>query len=133
MQKSALIFFLLLFSFFLLVQPSVAQAEPSTKSKSPTVSASVAKNRKSAYVTFSNLTSVKTVRYMFTYDSKGGPQGASGTIRLKSRTKTLSRRLLFGTCSKNVCTYHKNVTNIKLSVDFTLKSGGVVSFEKKLK
>ncbi|MBI4029543.1 MAG: hypothetical protein HY376_04230 [Candidatus Blackburnbacteria bacterium] len=133
MQKAVLIFLSFVLAFFLLARPSIAQAKPAAKSKSPTVSASVAKNRKSASATFSNLTNVKTVRYMLTYNSKSGPQGASGTIKVKPGTRSLSRSLLFGTCSKNVCTYHKNVTGVKLSVDFTLKSGGVVSFEKKLK
>ncbi len=132
-MKLLLVFLSFIVCFLLLSQTASAQTKSSTRGKSPTVSASITKNRKSASVKFTNLTNTKSIRYTLTYDSKGGPQGASGTIKVKSGTKSLSRSLLFGTCSKNVCTYHKNVTGVRLNVDFTLKSGGVVSFEKKLK
>lgn len=131
MQKVLLAFLAFTFSSLLLAQPALAQ-KSSAGSKSPAVQASIARNRKSVLVSFSNLTNTKTIRYTLTYNSNGGPQGASGTIKAKKKTRSLSRRLLFGTCSKNVCTYHKNVSNVKLNADFTLNSGGILSFEKNL-
>jgi len=116
----------------LLLVASPSLAAP-LKSKSPSVSASVAKNRRSMSASFLNIKNVKKISYQLTYDSNKGPQGAGGTINVPKNKNSLSRTLLFGTCSKNVCTYHKNLKNIKLSADFTLKSGGVISYEKKLK
>lgn len=130
MQKfSALLIFL---SACFLLTASAAKAA-AVKSKSPNIAGSVAKNRLSVSTTFSNLTNVRSVKYSLTYDSNKGLQGAGGTIKVAAKDKTLSRKLLLGTCSKNVCTYHRNVKNLKLSVDFTLKSGGVISYEKILK
>lgn len=129
MQKvTALALFFMLGLFFVAPFPAGA----ATKTKSTTASVSVNRNRLSARATFSNLTNVKSITYVLTYDSNKGPQGARGTIKVTS-SKNLSRTLLFGTCSHNVCTYHKNVKNIKLSVDFALKSGGIISYEKSLK
>ena len=116
----------------MLLVVSPAFAAP-TKSKSPSVTASVAKNRLSMTASFLNVKNVKTISYQLTYDSNKGPQGARGTIKVPKNTNSLSRRLLFGTCSKNVCTYHRNLKNIALSVDFTLNSGGILSYEKKLR
>ena len=31
--------------------------------------------------------------------------------------------LLFGTCSKNVCTYHRGIKNSRLEVSYTTQSG----------
>ncbi len=103
------------------------------KTKSPTTSGTLAKNKLSVTANFSNLTNVKTVKYRLVYDASNGKQGASGTIKVASKNKNLSRKLLLGTCSKNVCTYHKSVKNIKLSVDYTLKSGGIISYTKTIK
>lgn len=129
MQKIAV--FVLSLSTCLLLGTSQVSAAPTIKS--PSVSASVLKSRKSLSTTFLNLSNTKTITYNLTYDSLKGKQGARGTIKVKPNTKTLSRSILFGTCSKKVCTYHKNIKNIKLSVDFTLKNGGIVSYEKSLK
>lgn len=108
---------------------STIQAKHLSK-KNPTVSASIAKNKRSVYASFSNLGNVKTISYQLTYDSNKGPQGAGGSI--KSTGRTVSRTITLGTCSRKVCTYHTNIKNAKLSVDFVLKSGGVVSYEKTL-
>lgn len=101
-------------------------------SRTPAVAATLAKNRLSVNASFLNLRNVAQVKYQLTYDSNKGPQGAGGTIRVGRRNKSLWRRLLLGTCSGRVCTYHSGVRNIKLSVDFTLRSGGIISYEKKL-
>ena len=120
--------------FVILALPSASYAattKTASKAKSPSLSASVAKNKRSMAVTFSNLTNVKTIKYQLTYNSNKGAQGAGGSIKVAKNTKTLSRTLLFGTCSHGVCSYHSNLKNIVLSVDFVLTTGGVVSYEKK--
>ncbi|MBI2267918.1 MAG: hypothetical protein HYU80_00515 [Candidatus Blackburnbacteria bacterium] len=96
----------------------------------PKVSAYKTRNKRSVVVNFTSIQNLKSISYELTYDSNKGPQGAGGTINLPKRKRRLSRSLLLGTCSHKVCTYHKDVKNIKLSVDFVLKSGGVVSYEK---
>lgn len=114
-----------------LSSPAEAKHKAGHGSKSPTFSAVRAKNKLSVTASFGNLLNVKSIAYQLTYDSAKGPQGAGGTIKV-GKSKALSRKLLFGTCSGRVCTYHNSVKNAVLSVDFNLKSGGVVSYEKKL-
>ena len=127
-----LFLFLAACTLSLLFFASSAEAKHNTKSsKNPAFSASLAKNKLSVSASFSNLTNVKTITYQLTYNSNKGQQGAAGTIKV-GKLKSTSRKLLLGTCSGRVCTYHRDVKNIKLSVDFNLKSGGVVSYEKKL-
>jgi hypothetical protein len=111
---------------------SVANAAAKAKSKSPSLSASMAKNKRNVNATFSNLTNVKSIKYQLTYSSNKGPQGAGGTIKVAKNSKSLSRSILLGTCSHKVCTYNTGIKNAKLSVDFVLNSGGVISYEKKL-
>lgn len=119
-------------TFTAFISPTQAASKKSKSTKSPTASASMARSKLSVTASFRNLTNVKSVAYKLTYDSNKGPQGTQGTIKVKPKTNSLSRKILFGTCSKNVCTYHRDIKNIKLSTDFTLKSGGVVSYEKNL-
>ena len=114
-------------SFIFTTSPALANHKK-VVAKNPTFSASMAKNKRSVTLYFNNLKDVKTITYQMTYDSNKGPQGVSGTI--KPKTRNISRRILMGTCSKNVCTYHKNVTNVHISGNYTLKSGGTIPFEK---
>ena len=127
-----LFLFLVVCTLSLLFFTSGAEAKHKASSgKGPGLSASLAKNKLSVSASFSNLTNVKTITYQLTYDSNKGQQGAAGTIKT-GKLKSTSRKLLLGTCSGRVCSYHRDVSNIRLSVDFNLKSGGVVSYEKKL-
>lgn len=125
---------ILILPLFFLTTVSVASAATKTvaKAKGPSLVASMAKNKRTVAVTFSNLTTVKSIKYKFTYNSNKGLQGASGTIKLAKNSKNLSRSLTLGTCSGRVCSYHTNIKNAKLSVDFILTSGGVISYDKKL-
>lgn len=140
MRKIAGLLVVLAFLFSFSTVVFVPQVEAKHKAshgaaskKSPALSATVAKNKRSIYAVFSNLSTVKSVTYTLTYDTADkGQQGASGTIKV-GKSASEARTLLFGTCSGKVCTYHKGVNNIKLSADFTLKTGGVVSYEKSFK
>lgn len=86
------------------------------------VSARLRGDRKALLVYFANLQNATNVSYTLIYKTAGREEGAGGSIRT-SEGNTASRELLFGTCSKNVCTYHSNVTNMKLEVTAQLKSG----------
>lgn len=73
-------------------------------------------------MSLSGLNNASSVSYSLSYNANGIPQGVMGTIKPKS-SKTETRELLFGTCSKNVCRYHTNISNAKLTITSKLKSG----------
>lgn len=79
-------------------------------------------DRKALLTYFSNLQNAKSVSYTLTYTTNGQAEGAGGSLTLDGGT-TATRELLFGTCSKNVCRYHTNISNMKLEVGYTSTSG----------
>lgn len=87
-----------------------------------TVSPRFRTDRRAVIVNFGNLQNVSNVSYTLTYTQNGQEEGAIGTLNLGS-SQTASQELLFGTCSKNVCRYHTNITNAKLEVLYTTKAG----------
>lgn len=117
----------LFYSFTLPVQAKkkivrgVASSRSVTSSK-PIIRPSIRADRKALSVNFSNLQTASSVSYELTYDSNGVTQGVIGTITPNGQIAA-TRELLFGTCSKNVCTYHANITGMKYVVTSTLTSG----------
>lgn len=79
-------------------------------------------DKKALLVSFSNLQNATAVSYILTYQTRGQQEGAGGSVR-PSEGNTATRELLFGTCSKNVCTYHPSIANMKFEVTTELKSG----------
>jgi hypothetical protein len=73
---------------------------------------------------FSNLNSTSSVSYSLTYSANGILQGVGSFLTLTG-TNADSRELLFGTCSGSVCVYHKNITDIKLTITSTPKTGTI--------
>lgn len=84
-------------------------------------SAKLRADRKAVILSFSGLTQVTSVTYMFTYDSNGKTEGSQGVIRDASAGS--SRELLFGTCSSGVCRYHSGIKNARIEVTAKLKNG----------
>ena len=80
----------------------------------------------SVVLTLTNLATVSRVDYVLHYTANGLSQGAIGSA-VSGGKSTDSRDLYFGTCSKGVCTPHANITNAKLTVTTTLKSGKIHS------
>ena len=80
----------------------------------------------SVVVTFLNLTNLRRISYSLSYTAAGIPQGVMGSIAPSGQT-TDSRDLYFGTCSRGVCTPHRNIQNARLTVTTSLKSGATVS------
>ena len=80
------------------------------------------RNRTGIVVTFRSLKNIQSISYMLSYETNGKPEGALGTLTV-GRQKTISRRLLFGTCSSGVCRYHPNVKNAILEVTSIFKNG----------
>lgn len=80
-------------------------------------------DRQALLIDFSNFDNLQSGSYQLVYEANGVQQGAGGSIILgDNSTKTL----LFGTCSGNVCNYHNNITNARLSITSVLKDSTTV-------
>jgi hypothetical protein len=79
-------------------------------------------DRKAVIINFSNMNVANSITYTLSYTANGIDQGAQGTITPQGESST-TREVLFGTCSKNVCTYHYNIVNAKLEIRSKLKNG----------
>ena len=133
MKKIAIIFsFFFLFSLF--PQASfAAKMLPQAKSvrKSTEIKKSAGsflatprlrRDRKALLVYFGNLQNTQSVSYMLIYKTNGQDEGAGGSVN-SAQGNSANRELLFGTCSKNVCRYNSNITEMKFEVTAKLKSG----------
>lgn len=128
MSKKFLFIFLL--SLFFLVLPVEAKLLPrfagstgiSGGSASFFVSPKLRGDRKALIVYFGNLSKVKSVSYTLMYQGSGSDQGAMGSLD-SSGGNSVNRELLFGTCSTSVCTYHENISGMKLEVTVEQLSG----------
>lgn len=101
---------------------SIIPVSAATKTLTPTATAVVSKNKRNITINFKNIKNLKTVSYELTYLGNGFDQGVFSTIK-NIKTNTLSRSIYFGTCSHNVCTAHKNVKNIQVSLIYKTKIG----------
>ena len=119
----AFILFLLAPRSFSEVGPAKPRVRPAGKAGAVAgfISPSLRRDRLALIVYFYNLTKYKSVSYMLTYNANGVPQGVQGSVPVKSYSA--SRTLLFGTCSKNVCTYHKNIKDMIFEATAVTKTG----------
>lgn len=101
-------------------------------SKGVTTSVKFRSDRRAIVATFSNLSVASNVTYSLSYDSKGMTQGAGGSLKGDAGDPT-TRELLFGTCSSGVCRYDSGITNAKLVITTTLKTGKKVVRTYRLK
>lgn len=92
-----------------------------TTSYGVTVFPKLRADRKAVIINFAKLQNATSVSYTLVYKTNGIEEGAGGTVT--AETSTATRELLFGTCSRNVCRYHTNITNARLEVQSKLKSG----------
>ncbi len=93
-----------------------------TVSSGLVVSPKLRRDRLALIITFSNLQKVNNVTYTLMYQTNGKDEGVSGTIDSSAGT-SVTRELLFGTCSAGVCRYHPNITNMKLEIISELSNG----------
>lgn len=117
---------------FIFTQSTEAKTLPQAKTASKTtvssntssigVSPKLRADRRALNVYFSNLQNATLVSYMLRYKTLGQEEGAMGGLNLTGKSND-SAELLFGTCSKNVCRYHTNITDAKLEVSYTNKLG----------
>lgn len=74
-------------------------------------------------------TGTESLEYELSYlTGEGLPKGALGKISLDGKLE-ISRDILLGTCSRNVCTYDKGVTSVKLVLKFN-NAKGATQFSK---
>jgi len=91
-------------------------------------------DRRALIVDFANLQKAEAVSYVLTYKQSLNSsqnseyktsvqdEGAIGSLPLGG-SSTATQELLFGTCSKNICRYHTNISSARLEVSYTTKSG----------
>lgn len=104
------------------VKKVVVPTKAAVVATKPTVYVKIRNDRRALTLTFYNLNTTNSTNYELTYLGSGIEQGVFGSIPTKEGN-TASRQLLLGTCSKLVCTYHRNVNNVQLKVTYKLKAG----------
>ncbi len=85
----------------------------------------------------SRIKNAKTIEYELVYESQGLSRGVIGSVELSGGETEISRKLLLGSCSKNVCKYDEGVEQgaltlrfrgtegtRKFTTDFRLQQGG---------
>lgn len=138
MKKSAILFSLIIYDLIFFLNVSLADAKllPQAKgssltaktkmvnsNKSTSVFPKLRKDKKALIVSFGNLGFAKSVEYSLIYRTQDHEEGAGGSINMQTESGGATRELLFGTCSKTVCRYHTNISNMRLEVISQLKSG----------
>jgi hypothetical protein len=96
----------------------------------------------------SRIKDAKTIEYELVYESQGLSRGVIGSVELSSGETEVSRKLLLGSCSKDVCKYDEGVEEgtltlrfrgdegtRKFTADFHLQQGGqeLSSIDEKFK
>lgn len=69
-------------------------------------------------LTIDNLTNVTNAEYELEYQAGSMLQGVFGTIDFSTEEQPVSKKLLFGSCSKGKCKYDDNVTGGSLTMRF---------------
>ncbi len=126
---------IILFSIFFFLSPASAFAakqrvwstQATTKktvstATKPTFSVKFRSDRRAINIYFSNLNTASSTAYELTYNGNGIDQGVVGST-YANEGSSATRLLLFGTCSKVVCTYHKNIQSAQLKITSKLNSG----------
>ena len=93
-----------------------------TSAVKPSYSVKLRSDRKALTVYFYSVGTAKSIEYELTYTGNGIEQGIYGSVN-SSEGNTVSRLLLFGTCSHNVCTYHSNIQNMVLKITSKTNKG----------
>jgi len=74
-------------------------------------------------LTISRIKNAQTIEYELVYLSAGLSRGVIGNVKLAADQTTISRDLLLGSCSKNVCKYDEDVTEGTLTLRFRSPEG----------
>ncbi len=69
-------------------------------------------------------TGTDSIEFEISYDNdKGLRKGANGKIKVNGEKEIERKDILFGTCSKNVCTYDSGITSVSLTMRFNSDNG----------
>jgi hypothetical protein len=66
----------------------------------------------------SRIKNAKTIEYELVYESQGLSRGVIGSVEISSGETEVSRKLLLGSCSKDVCKYDEGVEQGSLTLRF---------------
>lgn len=109
-----------------------AKTSSTTSATRPTYSVKLRSDRRALNITFNNVNTADSISYELTYFSGDLEKGVFGSILAKEGNYT-TRSLLFGTCSKNVCTYHPNISGMQLKIVAKLKTGQTLTKKYRVK
>jgi hypothetical protein len=131
MKRKYLVVVLALFLFFSEVQNASALMKRTFKSTAPASKTSGGSvgvtprlaDRQNLRIYFSNVKSAKTIDYELTYVANGLEQGVFGSVKGSAAGSSVTRTMYFGTCSHKVCTPHRNIKNMKLTVTINSTAG----------
>jgi len=93
----------------------------SAKSGKVTISVKFRSDRKGVVATLGNLNLASNIAYTLTYMTNEVGQETGGTI--KTGENSLTKEIIFGTCSGGKCRYDTNITNAKLTFTIIMKNG----------
>lgn len=82
-------------------------------------------------ISFKGLASTQGVTYEVIYASNGIDQGGGG--RVEAGEGNVSKSVFLGSCSHNVCTAHKNISNVRLTITYQTTSGQNVTKKYRVK
>ena len=66
----------------------------------------------------SRIKNAKTIEYELVYESQGLSRGVIGSVELSTGETKVSRKLLLGTCSRDVCKYDEGIEEGNLTLRF---------------
>lgn len=90
-------------------------------------------DKRAVTLEITKLDELSSIEYELSYLAKGDiPRGVIGTIEVKPSDKKISRELLLGTCSRNVCKYDEGVISVSLVAKITKTDGKIYSVEETL-
>jgi hypothetical protein len=91
---------------------NLSQTQPANS----TITLTLNSDHTQASFALENISDFTSLSYTLTYTSSSGPQGIIGAKNINSPTLTLGN-LVLGTCSSGgTCTYHQNITDLRLEV-----------------
>jgi len=79
-----------------------------------------------------NIKNCENLEYEVLYKTNGLEKGIVGVIAVKNRNEVSRNGLILGTCSKGVCVYDKEITEIKLNITLIDKNGEKTFLNKEI-
>jgi hypothetical protein len=111
---------------------TTATTQTTTIASRPSFSVKFRSDRRALNISFFNLQTASSTSYELTYFGNNLDQGVVGSANASEGNST-TRLLLFGTCSKNVCTYHQNISGMQLVITSKLNNGKTLIKRYKIK